>query len=205
MKVGDKFSSFEELSRGIKLYEGKVHSNYWIKDSKTLTSQIKSFPTGRCSKANPDLKYYFIRYHCIKGGRKFVPKNKERKTLTFKQGCQSSVNIVLSSCGKYLVVKDIEETHNHEHTEQQFKTLPNQRLNFDKKSQIGNLLASKANKKIIQESILKNTGCLVTLKDLTNLNRKPTCQVEFSKCLKILRETYNCFVDVLSDGEGNYK
>jgi predicted aconitase len=107
--IGDKFSSFEEFSKSLEIYKKKnANNDYWIRDSRTLTTQIKRFPESRVSQIDTEkLIYYYLRISYIKGARKHVSKSKSRKTFTFKQDCQVGMFIKPSSCMKYFEVKEI--------------------------------------------------------------------------------------------------
>lgn len=114
-----------------------------------------------------------VKFACIKGGKQFQPWNKERKTLTFKQECPAFIHFALSDCNQFLEVSKMNEEHNHTCTKSQFETLPQQRLKFEKSESLKDCLSIRGNEKLIQQKIVEQTGCLVTLKDITNLSRKP--------------------------------
>lgn len=199
MKVGEKFNSFDEFNLNLKEYEKQVLNNYWIRDSRTLESHSRKYPTGIVSKAKKELKYYYIRVACIKGGRCHVPKNQVRNTLTFKQGCTAGMFLKLSACGQYLVIREVAEDHNHNTSAILFETLPHQRLNVSEELKLVTKqnLNIRGNKKIIQQNLVRQSGCLITLKDLSNLGRKPNLKRSFAECVNILTDVYNCDVHLL--------
>lgn len=91
---------------------------FWKRDCKTLNNAKNHCP-NLYKKANPTLKYYIIKFSCIHGAQKFLPKKasncKQRlRENTFKQGCPAQINISLSGDGKLLIVKSIIADHNHE-------------------------------------------------------------------------------------------
>jgi len=67
-KVGDKFSSFNDLNKAIHTLE-KMHCvNFWKRDSRTIKGA-----EGRTTKCiKPDLKYYSIKFTCMKGCRDYT-------------------------------------------------------------------------------------------------------------------------------------
>lgn len=68
--VGDKFASFEEVQAAMREVQEKHLVNFYITNSQTIGAALKRIPE-RAGKANPALKYYFVMYACIHGGRKF--------------------------------------------------------------------------------------------------------------------------------------
>lgn len=69
MKLGDTFSSFETFESVFMVYKDTNFVNYFTKDCKTLDSINAKFPNGRMSTALKELKYYYIKYCCIHGGK----------------------------------------------------------------------------------------------------------------------------------------
>ena len=69
-----------------------------------------------------------------------------------------------------LEIKSLDELHNHETNRELFRHLPHQRkLPETEKENIRQMLEMKANKKIIQSSIMQSTGKVVLMKDIHNL------------------------------------
>ena len=69
-----------------------------------------------------------------------------------------------------LEIKSLDELHNHETNRELFRHLPHQRkLPETEKENIRQMLEMKANKKIIQSSIMQSTGKFVLMKDIHNL------------------------------------
>jgi len=72
-----------------------------------------------------------------------------------------------------LVVDKMCDTHNHDTNETLFNNLPNQcRMTPKDKSDIIQLMDMRANKKLIQDKYLTETGKIITLKDLSNIRTK---------------------------------
>lgn len=67
----------------------------------------------------------------------------------------------------------------------------------DIKNDVQSCLAKGGNKKQIRRNIIKQTACHITLKDLTNLNRKKVKVKSFEECVKMLENDYNCEVEML--------
>ena len=86
LKVGQKFSSFEEVKSAIARYEEKNYTNLYVSDSRTIASTLKRTP-NRVIKPGP--KYSHLNYACVAGGR--VDKD-----------------------GNFLEVAALNEIHNHE-------------------------------------------------------------------------------------------
>jgi hypothetical protein len=65
--VGEKFFSIDELKLRLDEHKVATMTDFWIKDCNTLKSVVTTAP--RVLKANPDLKYYYLIYNCIYGGK----------------------------------------------------------------------------------------------------------------------------------------
>ena len=64
--VGDTFTSFEDVEKAIKNLEAEQKVTYWKRDSRTLAAAQRfciNLPQ------NERIKYYTIKYTCIKGGK----------------------------------------------------------------------------------------------------------------------------------------
>lgn len=91
----------------------------------------------------------------------------------------------------FLKVREIVESHNHETSEAIFRSLPHQRLNFDKpvKEKYAKILAQGANKRKILKEISTETNRSLTLRDLSNFCAKPYPQT-IEKCIEELTTIY---------------
>lgn len=126
-------------------------STFFKADSKTLQAARKNCPK-RVDSAPEDLKYYFIKYQCVHGGKRISKSTGKRNTGTLRQGCEAFIYLTLNNDSTSLVVSNISETHNHETSPALFNSLPNQRkLAPDVKKQVKGLLKLRANKKLIRE------------------------------------------------------
>ena len=70
LQVGSKYESWELLKRAIEHFQLKTCSQFYVRDSRTLAQAKKSTPRI-VEKAKEQLKYTFITYSCIHGGRSF--------------------------------------------------------------------------------------------------------------------------------------
>lgn len=207
LTVGDKFSSYSEFEVKLREYEQNVLNNYWIRDSRTLENLARKYPTNISGKANKDLKYYSVRISCIKGGRKHKKRGEKRQTLTFRQGCPSTMFLKITTCGKYLQLVELNEEHNHVVSEPLFKTVCHQRLNnlpADVLNKAKDEIQVRGNMKLIQNNIIAETGHLVSLKDLHNLNKSNGEKKDFKACVDILKNVYNCNVKIKCGGEDKH-
>lgn len=113
MKVGDKFSSYEQMENCIRAYEGKHFIQLYKRDCRTLESMSICLPK-KCKDANPKLKYYSVVYSCSKGGRHFRSKSKGvRSCGTMKNNCEMKIKLRLSDDTNFLVIDEMTEEHNH--------------------------------------------------------------------------------------------
>jgi len=87
-----------------------------------------------------------------------------------RQGCEAGIYLRASDDGKSLVITKMTELHNHEISWVLYSHLPNQRkINPANKAIIFELMDLKANKKMIQNKIMNDSGKIITLKDLSNI------------------------------------
>lgn len=74
-EVGKKFSSYEEIKSELQKYSAEYHSNFFLRDSRKLTS---SAVKERLNIANKELIYYKLKLCCVFGGRDYQ-RNKNYK------------------------------------------------------------------------------------------------------------------------------
>ena len=85
-------------------------------------------------------------------------------------GCKAEVRFIASKDGQHLVLQTLNEIHNHEINHEVFRNLPQQRrLDSQDKENISEMLSLKANRKMIQQRLMSQTGKVVLLKDIHNL------------------------------------
>ncbi|XP_065645990.1 uncharacterized protein LOC136076621 isoform X3 [Hydra vulgaris] len=166
----DSFASFAVLKEAIRKYEDTSFIKLWVRDARTIEAARKSIPKKAALMA-ADIKYYFIKYCCIHGGQKFKYCGKgKRKTSTFKKDCPFYLNFKASEDGQFLVLHTMNNTHNHEVSEILYKHLPNQRKLPDYAiEKAKELMHLKPNKKLLQKELIKSTGKIITLRDLSNI------------------------------------
>ena len=71
-RVGDMFSSFDELDLKLKRFERTNFMQFWKRDARTIEAAKKRVERF----LKPELKYYEIKYCYIHGGQAFKPKGK---------------------------------------------------------------------------------------------------------------------------------
>ena len=71
-RVGDMFSSFDELDLKLKRFEHTNFMQFWKWDARTFEAAKKHVERF----LKPELKYYEIKYCCIHGWQAFKPKGK---------------------------------------------------------------------------------------------------------------------------------
>ena len=126
--VGDTFHSFEELSSAIRSYQITQKVQFYIRDSRTIEAASRR-DTKKTFKR--ELKYAEITYHCIHGGKQYKPTSKGKRPhqlyvtvnfqfyckncySSFRKNCPCNVRFRASCDGKSLVLKSINENHNHD-------------------------------------------------------------------------------------------
>ena len=88
-----------------------------------------------------------------------------------------------------LEIKSLEELHNHDTNREVFRHLPQQRkLPESEKENILQMLEMKANKKIIQSSIMQSTGKVLLMKDIHNLKMSNDQENDLSTLQRAVNE-----------------
>jgi len=67
IKLGEVFGSYEEFNEALSKYCDKEYVTFYKREARTIVGAKKK--TDRY--INPNLKYYQLKYACIKGGKKF--------------------------------------------------------------------------------------------------------------------------------------
>ena len=81
IKIGDKFDSFCQLEKFLSDLQTHSKVQLYRRDCKSLQSAQKRYP-GRVGKAKLELKYYFVEYCCVFGGRRHKSKSTGDRTNT---------------------------------------------------------------------------------------------------------------------------
>ncbi len=81
-----------------------------------------------------------------------------------------------------------------------FQHLPRQRkLSLAEEKRAKDLLEIKVNKKMLQDTLVKETGKIITLKDLTNINsmmKQEKSRNNLDECIQKLTKSYGKFIHV---------
>lgn len=177
MEIGAKYSSLEELSAALRLYEETHFTQFWRSSSRTILGARKK---GLKRPIKEELVYSEIIFSCANGGRKYTSKSTGARPnqRTFKIGCTARIKVVASADGNFLEVKLLDDVHNHPISEACFRQLPKQRrLAADDLLEAKKLLAFESDEEAIQNFIV-STGKVVLLRDLRNMGLSGSSQPE---------------------------
>ncbi|XP_042892026.1 uncharacterized protein LOC122266373 [Penaeus japonicus] len=111
LRVGDAFSSIEELDEVISRLEQAQNTTYWKRDARTIEAAAK-----RVKKPlNPALKYYQVVWACVKGGRAYKSKSTGLRPnqKTVRGDCGACIKVCASRDGQKLIVVKNDLDHNH--------------------------------------------------------------------------------------------
>jgi len=70
IQVGDKYDSWALVKKTIQEFKKRTFTEFYVRDSRTFKQAKKTTPKV-VEKANQQLKYTFVKYSCIHGGRLF--------------------------------------------------------------------------------------------------------------------------------------
>ncbi|KAL1489710.1 hypothetical protein ABEB36_013646 [Hypothenemus hampei] len=205
--IGGQFDTYEDFVEALNLYCNANYVNFYKREARTITAARKK--TDRF--LNPKLKYYQLKYSCIKGGKMFKSTgNGQRHTSTFKDGCDAYITLRAFKCGNKLQIIDMKTEHTHKISKQLFDHLPQQRrLPEDIKSEIAHLTKLKTNRKQIKCYIQEKCNKIILLKDIHNMVKKSkateTPEMMLQSAIKKLQTTYRCLTkSTLLDYCGNH-
>jgi len=74
-RLGEMFNSYKELEQKLKRFSKHSLVHYWRRDSRT----VKGAHMKTARPINDQLKYYSVKYACIYGGQKFLPRGAGRR------------------------------------------------------------------------------------------------------------------------------
>ncbi|CAG5075431.1 Protein of unknown function, partial [Cotesia congregata] len=116
LKLNESFKSHEELQKRIEEYQNYSNCIFYTRDSMTIERCRKN---GVKRPIDENLKYYFLKYNCIHGGRNFKPAGRgERSSSTFQKECPATFHVNVSDDGKRLFISRMDLHHNHLTTKQ---------------------------------------------------------------------------------------
>ena len=145
LKVGNKFSSYEDVESAIKIFSKENLVDRHKRDTETLGAAVKQKRITKDRVKNDALKYYQIKYSCIFGGRDNYKDRGQgsRKTKTFQCGSPYSTGLLLTDDGCHLEIKTINHEHkNHADDERGYAYLPKTRkLNEDDRAHVSGLIS----------------------------------------------------------------
>ena len=167
--MGKAFKSREETELAVNSHKELNYCNLRKRDVKTLKAASKRCPK-RIRIANPALEYVSMTYTCKFSGYHEKRENQKRNTKSFRQRCLFEIYFGLSEDGQTLLIKKIDETHNHLISAGLYKHMPHQRILLDSITEnVKDAISLKSNSKLLQQKI-ESSRINVTLKDITNMN-----------------------------------
>ncbi|KAG8176002.1 hypothetical protein JTE90_006999 [Oedothorax gibbosus] len=149
---------------------------------------------------NQDLKYFKLKFNCIRGGLVCPQGTAKRKTSTLKIDCPAHIYLRATPDGRNLEIRSLNVSHNHEISEELFRHLPQQRkLPPEVREQAKVLLDLDVNKKLLQQKLQRDTGKIVTLKDLSNLAAQDKRSNDLGEAVTLLQDKYDVDIEILKE------
>ncbi|XP_017877554.1 uncharacterized protein LOC108623508 [Ceratina calcarata] len=165
--LGEMFDSYEQLEHKLERFSKHSLVHYWRRDSRTVNgAHMKTArPISEC------LKYYSVKYACIYGGQKFLPRGAgRRQSQSIRTNCPAHIMLRASKDGTKLEVTSINNEHNHEISEELFKNLPQERkLCGEIKQEVQDLMQLHIDRKRLKEYVRLRTNKILRSKDLFNI------------------------------------
>ncbi|XP_043270291.1 uncharacterized protein [Venturia canescens] len=199
LSVGAKFDSITQIEESILAFGKEKFCFFYKRDCETIEKCRKR---GITRWLNADLKYYYLKYSCIHGGKKFKSvATGIRLSSTFQKKCEAMFSFTCSSDGKYLQLTKLIETHNHICSEKLYNFLPQVRaMTTHEKFQVKELLNLGANKKIVKQKLAKDFGKQILLKDLSNVMLRQEGQNNLKNVLEKLQKDFGAECRVFEEG-----
>lgn len=165
--LGELFDSYEELEHKLERFSKRSLVHYWRRDSRTVNGA--HMKTAR--PISERLKYYSVKYACIYGGQKFLPRGAgRRQSQSIRTNCPAHIMLRASKDGTKLEVTSINNEHNHEISEELFKSLPQERkLCGEIKQEVQDLMQLHIDRKRLKEYVRLRTNKILRSKDLFNI------------------------------------
>ncbi|XP_029672830.1 uncharacterized protein LOC115241283 [Formica exsecta] len=165
--LGEMFDSYEELEQKLDRFSKHSLVHYWRRDSRTVSGA--HMKTAR--PISERLKYYSVKYACIYGGQKFLPRGAgRRQSQSIRTNCPAHIMLRASKDGTKLEVTSVNNEHNHEISEELFKNLPQERkLCGEIRQEVQDLLQLHIDRKRLREYVRLRTNKILRSKDLFNI------------------------------------
>ncbi|XP_028982620.1 uncharacterized protein LOC107048304 [Diachasma alloeum] len=165
--LGEMFNSYEELEEKLEKFSKRSLVHYWRRDSRTVSGA--HMKTAR--PISERLKYYSVKYACIYGGQKFLPRGAgRRQSQSIRTNCPAHIMLRASKDGNKLEVTSVNNEHNHEISEELFKQLPQERkLCGEIKQEVQDLMQLHIDRKRLKEYVRLRTNKILRSKDLFNI------------------------------------
>ncbi|XP_029155214.1 LOW QUALITY PROTEIN: uncharacterized protein LOC114928297 [Nylanderia fulva] len=166
-RLGEMFDSYEELEQKLDRFSKHSLVHYWRRDSRTVSGA--HMKTAR--PISERLKYYSVKYACIYGGQKFLPRGAgRRQSQSIRTNCPAHIMLRASKDGTKLEVTSVNNEHNHEISEELFKNLPQERkLCGEIRQEVQDLLQLHIDRKRLREYVRLRTNKVLRSKDLFNI------------------------------------
>ncbi|XP_015603769.1 uncharacterized protein LOC107271826 isoform X2 [Cephus cinctus] len=166
-RLGEMFDSYEELEHKLERFSRRSLVHYWRRDSRTVNGA--HMKTAR--PISERLKYYSVKYACIYGGQKFLPRGAgRRQSQSIRTNCPAHIMLRASKDGTKLEVTSVNNEHNHEISEELFKNLPQERkLCGEIKQEVQDLMQLHIDRKRLKEYVRLRTNKILRSKDLFNI------------------------------------
>ncbi|CAL7949387.1 unnamed protein product [Xylocopa violacea] len=165
--LGEMFDSYEELEHKLEKFSKRSLVHYWRRDSRTVSGAHMKTARPICER----LKYYSVKYACIYGGQKFLPRGAgRRQSQSIRTNCPAHIMLRASKDGTKLEVTSVNNEHNHEISEELFKNLPQERkLCGEIKQEVQDLMQLHIDRKRLKEYVRLRTNKILRSKDLFNI------------------------------------
>ncbi|CAL1531805.1 unnamed protein product [Lymnaea stagnalis] len=176
MEVGMEFESFDAFQAAMEQYEDTNFVQFSRMDSRSVEKAQESSLTKTY---NPEIKFSQLHYACTFGPKKAMSRSSGIRNATSRKiDCPVRIRLSATPDGQRLVIRESKlDCHNHEVTEEQYKSLSRQKqLDEETENEIYNLISMHEDKRLarmlIRDKLTKETGRSISVKDILNIEKR---------------------------------
>ncbi|RUS86507.1 hypothetical protein EGW08_005757 [Elysia chlorotica] len=172
LRLNQVFFSWEEFFETVSKYCAETYQPF-VKSSCKTCSQANKYVKPGQRMYPPEMGYVYYRYSCTHAGTFKTAGSGKRETKSNKQGCEAKILASLDRKDKTkIVVKQINEEHNHEISPLLFESYVQQRqLSKSEKAIAEELVRLNIPSKTLQIEMSRLSGKRLIVQDLHNIRK----------------------------------
>ncbi|XP_064622580.1 uncharacterized protein LOC135484821 [Lineus longissimus] len=173
LRVEASYGSFEDLEKALDKYKETSLTVFVRKSSRTTQAANARLKTDE-DRYDPRLKYAYVRWCCKHGGNHKTSSTGQRPhQTTYKLGCPAAIFATADRNSSRLVIKTLNDTHNHAVSSDIYMHYPVNREVDDKLKAVCRVMYNlKVPAGVFRDKLIEISGKEFTAKDILNLKSK---------------------------------